>query len=438
MRKKILSALVLVVVVGGGCVLAYQFHLVPGFQGAAVAAVYKTPEEKNDVYVRFLMEAYDTIETNYWQQTPDATFANLFQLSLQKAAATTTTATATDRASTAAMLEGAFSAMKDDDAKKQLALGTLQVVLYNLAPNGRSELLSDAQQQQEQREVDNVHPATNLYSELGVTASSTNQQIAQAYAQEKTELEASSSPQAQQDLARATYIDDVLSNPATKTRYDATQQEPTVFGHVIGSTLYIDIGQMSPTTAADFQNALSDASTTPLSSLIIDVRGNIGGSLDQVPGILGLFLGNNQYAFDLFAQGNLNPIRTTLPQFPGISRYRDVAVLTDRMSQSSAEELTASLQRYHLATVVGATTRGWGTVEQTYQLNTTIDASTTYGMLLVHAITLREDNTPIEGTGVTPDVSISDKNWKAELPQYFRSQSIISAIEQTIANPPLQ
>ena len=45
---------------------------------------FKTPEER-DLYVRFEMEAYDSIKINYWKKLEEAALAQLFQLSLAKA-----------------------------------------------------------------------------------------------------------------------------------------------------------------------------------------------------------------------------------------------------------------------------------------------------------------------------------------------------------------
>ena len=108
------------------------------------------------------------------------------------------------------------------------------------------------------------------------------------------------------------------------------------------------------------------------------------------------------------------------------------------MTQSTAEILTAALKRFHIAYVVGETTRGWGTVESTFPMTTTMDASTTYALLLVHAITLRDDQRPIQGRGVDPDVSITDAGWKSELATYFSSPSIIAALKEEADQPPIQ
>jgi hypothetical protein len=437
----ILFLFLIIIAAAGG----YYWYSKNHTASSAAVVTYKTPQEADSVYVRFDMEAYDLIVANYWQTPSDADMAQLFQQSVQKAvsldgfpSASTTLATST-REGTAAMLGDIFSAATTSLAKSTLAVSILQVAVYNLPPAGRDELLSETQQTALSQEVQNVNPSQDLYADLGASSSASIAQVSAAYQVTKKALEASTSPAATAALASATYADEVLTNASNKAQYDETGVQPTIFSSIIGDTLYIYISKMSPTTLQEFQNALSDASTTPaLDSMIIDLRGNIGGSLADAASFLGYFEGSNQYAFDLFSQGTYNVIRTTTNIDPLLSRYHDVALLTDDMTQSTAEILTASMKRFHLAHVVGTTTRGWGTVENTFPMTTTTDASTTYALLLVHAITLRDDQQPIQGRGVDPDVSITDTNWKSELSTYFRSSSLIAALKKEAEQSPIQ
>lgn len=433
MRPRILIVVVVLVAAGG----AYYWYRAAH---AAPAVSYKTPEEAN-LYVRFDMEAYDKITANYWQIVSDPDLAQFFQLSLQKAenASAPPALATTTRSGVAGMLSTAINAATSTDAKKNLELNVVIVALYNLAPAGRSSLLSQGQVVALRQEVANVNPAANLYNDVGLATTSSVEAVKSAYAATKGALAASTSPAAKAKLQQATYAEQVLTNNNTKTRYDQAQIQPTVFSHILGHTLYIDISQISPTTLDEFAQDVDVASTTPnLDSMILDLRGNIGGALDFAPAFLGLFVGQNQYAFDFFHQGNYLPQRTTEPQFPELARYRDIALLTDNMTQSTAEVTTAMFKRFNLAHVVGGTTRGWGTVENTVPLTTPIDPAASYSLLLVQYLTLRDDNQLIEGRGVDPNVNISDKNWQQELPIYFRSASLISALEQEAAQPPLK
>ena len=419
------------------CSLGYLGYRVHPVAPIAVAVQYATPEEA-DPYVRFDMEAYDSIQKNYWQKGSDADMAKLFALSVQKAASGTTTPNVSDRAGTAKMIAAAL-ASKSDDAKKEFALNTVIVALYNLPPAGRNGILSNKQEQVLRQEVSNVNPAKDLYADVGAQKGASVAEVKSAFVEKKQQLEKATSTDAKQQLAQATYAYDVLTKDDTKTRYDTAKVEPTIFVHTLGSTLYLYISQMAPTTYDEFVATINTAqSNRSLDSMIIDLRGNIGGALDIAPAIIGLFLGQNQYTFDLYSQGDYTPVRSPVPRLDALKRYRDIAILTDGMTQSTSEVIASSLKRLNIAHTVGQTTRGWGTVENTFPLSSSIEASTTYALLLVHGVTLRDDNQPIEGRGVDADVNTTDPNWKSQLPTYFRSLSIITALQQEAKKPPLK
>ncbi len=427
-KGKGVGLIVLVLLAGGG----YWLY------AHAAGSAYATPQEAASVYVRFDMEAYDKIAQNYWNKLSDAQLAELFTLSADKAASTTALLKATDRPTTAKMLAQMFAMATSSAARKQLALKTLAVALYNLAPFGRDQLFTNEQTTALRQEVSNVHPNENLYGNLGLSKGASASEVQAAYTAKAKALSASSSPAAAQALQTIAYAKQVLTNPESKQLYDSSGIQPTVFPHILGHTLYLDLSQIAPTTLQEFAIAVNNASTTPgLDSMIIDLRGNIGGALDFLQNFLGLFIGNNQYAFDLYHQGQYEVQRTVQPKFAELDRYTDIAILTDHMTQSTAELTTATFERYHLAHVVGTTTRGWGTVENTYPLKTALDGST-YTLLLVNSITLRPDNQPIEGRGVDPNVNTSVPGWQSKLSQYFRSASLIKAIEQVAVQKPLR
>ncbi len=438
LRRVILacSVLALLAIAGGG----YYYYHERSQPAAAASASYKTPQEASP-YVRFDMDVYDIITANYWQKAADSDLAGLFQLSLQKAlnASSVPALPTPDRTGVVQALAAAFATATSTDARAALAENVATIALNNLAPAGRSGLLSQQQETALRQEVSNVHPDTDLYGDLGLAKGASPQAVAQAYDTKKSELADATSSDAKAELAQAAYANQVLSNTNSKSLYDQAQIEPTVFGRILGKTLYINMTQVSPTSLEEFAYAVDAASSTPgLDSMIIDLRGNIGGALDFTQGFLGLFIGQNQYAFDLFHQGDYDVQRTTSDTFSELSRFGDVAFLVDNMTQSTAELTTAVFKKFRLAHVVGVTTRGWGTVENTFPIEAPIDPTQTFSVLLVHSITLREDNQPIEGRGVTPDVDTSKAGWQTQLSKYFKSPSLISALKQYATEPPLK
>ncbi len=397
---------------------------------ASVAATYKTVEE-NDVYVRFDMEAFDIIMREYWQKASEPDLAELYRLALQKTEGTTTaTLLIPDRAGTARMLADAF-ARTAEDKRKGLARDMLIVVMANLAPQGRMGLLSEKEEQAFRDVANNVDRSKDLYQTLGVEANAPIEKVQQAFAEKKQELEKLGTPEAKQQLAEAEHAHQVLSDEQTKVVYDQTKIEPTIVSHLVGDeVLYLDLSKISPATFNEFFTTLERTNDQPkLTGMIIDLRGNIGGSLDFAKYLLALFIGPQQYAFDLFHQGELKPERTpAIAQLGGLKRFKEIALLTDGMTQSTAEVTAAMFKRLHMGKVVGTKTRGWGTVENTFPMETHFNDGEKYKLLIVHGMTLREDNELVEGRGVDPDVDISDPKWKTHLKDAFRSPALIKAI----------
>lgn len=393
---------------------------------------------EEDVYVRFGMEAYDSIRQNYWQEPLTYDLPNMFKLSLERVTGKSQTLSTTTRDGVAEMLFQSLSLATSTEEKKNLTLNTLLVVLYNLQPAGRNGILSTQEEKALRDNVANIDTSKNLYQNLGLEKGASKDDIETAYKKKESDLKKATSTEAKAELEQVTYAKKVLTNPDTKVLYDQNQVEPTVWPKTIGSTLYLYISKISPTTFYEFAKSVDNASTTKVTSLILDMRGNVGGSLDFVQNFLGLFMGQNQYAFDLFHQGKYEAQRTVQPKFSELDKFKEVAVITDGMSQSTAEVISSTFKRLRLGKIVGVNTRGWGTVENTYPLKTEIDPNTKHSLLLVNSITLREDNQPIEGRGVDPDVRTDNKDWQKSLLQHFRDSSIIEALKKTATNPPIK
>ncbi len=339
----------------------------------------------------------------------------------------------TNREGVANMISKALEHATSSAIKKDLAKNVLIVALYNLYPIGRSGLFSEKQEKDLRQQVANVNPDKDLYNDLGVPKGASTSAIMLAYDKKAADLSKQKTPEAAEELKKLSYAKQVLTDPNTKDLYDQAKVEPTSSHKVIGKSLYIKIDKVAPTTLIEFGRTLISASTTPgLTGLIIDLRGNLGGALDFAQHFLGLFLGPNQYAFDLFHQDEYKAQRTAQPRFQLLDRYEEVAVLTDDMTQSSAEVTAAAFKRFKIGTVIGTKTRGWGTVENTFPLDTVIDPAEKFTLFLVHSLTLRDDGQPIEGAGVEPNVDIKKANWKTAIGKYIHSKGLIQAVTKII------
>jgi hypothetical protein len=433
----IIGSLLVTIAIGGGFWYKNRVHVpLPLFVS------YKTSNEKDSIYVRFEMEAFDSIQTNFWKKSTEADVAELFHLALVKTASTTpekTSLKTSDRDGTALMLATFFSSLPEEK-RKETALNVLVVILYNLPPVGRNSVLSNKAETALRDTVSNIDHSKDLYKDLGTEKGTTTEVVEKAYKEKKAILIKQDTPEAKKELIQVQYAHQVLTHVDSKSFYDQSQIEPTVFTKVVGEkTLYVNMTKIAPTTLREFGLAILQATTTPgLDSMILDLRGNVGGALEFAQYFLGLFLGQNQFAFDLFHQDVYTVNRTVLPKFPELARYKEVAVLTDTMTQSTSELLTASFKRFKIGKVIGTKTRGWGTVENTYPLKTVLTAGETYSLLLVNSITLRDDGDPIEGRGVDPDVDIRTNGWDNSLSTQFHLPSIISSIKNVVKMAPMR
>jgi len=414
----------------------YWFYVSDAKGQTAAAAAYNTSAEE-EAHVRFDMEVFDIVMQNYWQKGSEADLAEIYRLALAKAAGTAEEKLpSADRAGTAQMLADAF-AHTPDDKKKALAVDIAIVVLANLAPQGRSGLLSEKQEQQFRDTANNIDRENDLYQKLGVDKTVTPEQVQEAYETKAAELAASSSPQAKEELKVVEKAKEVLADAGSKSIYDETKILPSVVSRVIGSkTLYLDLSKVTPATLQEFVNTLETTKDNPeLTSMIIDVRGNVGGTLDFAKYLLALFVGPNQYAFDLFHQGEMQVERTpAVPKIPSLANFKEIAVLVDGQTQSTAELTSTIFKRMRLGKIIGTKTRGWGTVENTFPVTTRLSDDEKFSVLLVHSLTLREDNEPIEGRGVDPDIDVTSADWKSQVQTTFRTPGFANAIFEAVSS----
>ncbi len=364
----------------------------------------------------FIGEIYDKIKENYWDNISDAQLIEMFK-----------NASSALGNPLAQKIESKDQLIKNLDLNQVAKL--VSQVLALLPPVGRSGLYTQKNEEQLKNTVNNVNPEKDLYKDLGLTKGASSQAVQAAYQKKSEDLKKENTPASLEKLKQITYSKDVLTKPDTKLRYDTAQVEPTVFTKIIGSTLYIQFKKFSPSSYDEFIKAFNTYQTdTTLTGLIFDLRGNIGGAIDATPYFLGSFIGKGQYAFDFYHKGEYLPFKTPTEKLSSISKYKQVVILVDNNTQSSAEIMAASFKKFHTGVVIGVPTKGWGTVEKVFPLDNQISKSEKYSIFLVHSITLRDDNLPIEGRGVEPDINIKNPNWQNELSKYFNYSQLSSVV----------
>ena len=379
--------------------------------------------EKNTPHA-FVAEVYDKILENYWDNLSDAQLLELFKQSMETNGDAVQFSKLDKKEKLLATILNTSKNM-EETKRNQFIASVTNTVLASLNPLNRSGLYTEKQEEQLKNTVNNVNPDKDLYKDLGVSKESTAGAIAKAY-QEKIKTEKDP-----EKLKKLTYANDVLSKEDTKTRYTQGGVEPTIFAKIISpGILYLQFKKFSPTSYDEFVKAFEAfKNNSDLKSLVFDLRGNIGGAIDSTSYFLGNFIGKNQYAFDFYHKGEYLPFKTPTDKLPSISKYKQVVILVDNQTQSSAEIMAASLKKYRVGVVLGVPTKGWGTVEKVFPIDNQFDKANKYSLFLVHSITLRDDNLPIEGRGVEPDINIKSTNWQQQLFSYFMNQPLANAVK---------
>lgn len=379
----------------------------------------------------FISEIYDKIKENYWDNLSDAQILDLFKSSIDKNGGKILIVKLKDKNELLDTINQAAAGMNEEQ-KNQFLVSTVATVLSSLNPVGRSGLFTTQEEQQLNNTVANINPEKDLYKDLGLNKGASAEAVRNAYQNKTAQLVNDKSATAQAQLKEITYAKDTLTKKDTKEKYDQKGIEPTIFGKVlVPGILYVQFKKFSPTSLSEFQKLFDAYKDTPgLSALIFDLRGNIGGAIDETAYFLGYFLGKNQYAFDFYHKGEYLPFKTPTDKLASLSKYKQIVIMVDNQTQSSAEMMASALKKYHIGVLVGSPTKGWGTVERVFQLDNQIDSKQKYSLFLVHSITLRDDNLPIEGRGVEPDINIKDPNWPQKLLLYFNSQALVEAVKE--------
>ena len=134
-----------------------------------------------------------------------------------------------------------------------------------------------------------------------------------------------------------------------------------------------------------------------LKGLILDLRGNPGGLLDQAERISNLFLKSGVIVTTSTGDSK-KPYRATPEDYEYSGR---VVVLVDSGSASASEIVAGALKNNERAIVIGDTTFGKGSVQQIFDLN---DGS---ALKLTIAQYLTPGDISIQDIGITPDIQIS-------------------------------
>ncbi len=141
---------------------------------------------------------------------------------------------------------------------------------------------------------------------------------------------------------------------------------PRQIGWIYLPSFYADMEGGSTSMTADVERLLGRLMKEGIEGLVVDVRGNGGGSLEEAIKMTGLFIPRGPIVQSKDYKGKMDPraSRRREPVYTG-----PLVILQDRISASASEILAAALQDYNRAIVVGGNSFGKGTVQTIYPVS---------------------------------------------------------------------
>ena len=133
------------------------------------------------------------------------------------------------------------------------------------------------------------------------------------------------------------------------------------------ATGFIRINKFGDRTYEEFMENLEKLQKHGMTKLILDLRGNGGGLMSEATDIADEFLSNDKLI--VYTQGNKSPRYNYKCKRDGLFEEGKLVILVDETSASASEVLTAALQDWDRATIVGRRTFGKGLVQQQFMLS---------------------------------------------------------------------
>lgn len=173
---------------------------------------------------------------------------------------------------------------------------------------------------------------------------------------------------------------------------------PTVAGKMIDGTDvgYIRVAVFSDGTADDFTKEYQKLRSQGMKKMILDLRDNPGGIVQQAVGVASNFVPKNSTIVSYTEQDGHEDTYTA----PGTDDLIPMVVLVNENSASASEIVAGAVQDLKLGTIVGVKTYGKGTVQGVFPVSK--DSAVKVTVAKYKTSSGRE----IDGVGIEPDVVV--------------------------------
>lgn len=163
---------------------------------------------------------------------------------------------------------------------------------------------------------------------------------------------------------------------------------------------YIQIIRFTSRTPDEMQIAIEELQGADIQGVILDLRNNFGGLLQESIEVAGMFLDESVVLYEVRNSGE-----RTFNANTGVAIDLPVVVLVNRGTASASELLAGAIQDAERGILIGQVTFGKGTIQQIFQLS---DSSSIH---VTSAEWLTPNRNRIDNIGLQPDISmIPDEN----------------------------
>jgi carboxyl-terminal processing protease len=185
------------------------------------------------------------------------------------------------------------------------------------------------------------------------------------------------------------------------------------FGVIDLPTFYSDFDGMRGgdkdynSTTRDVKNLIQKMDLSKVDGIIIDLRGNGGGFLNEAIDLTGLFIEKGPV---VQVKNTTGSVEVEWDTDPSVTYEGPLAVLVDRISASASEIFAAAIQDYNRGIIIGAQTYGKGTVQNAIDLNRFMKSNPKLGQIkMTIAKFYRINGGSTQHVGVIPDVTFPSR-----------------------------
>jgi len=205
-------------------------------------------------------------------------------------------------------------------------------------------------------------------------------------------------------------IRDIVIIEATYAQSALINSDGQKIGYIRLPGFYTVLDQGGRSCADDVKKELLKLESENVAGIILDLRDNGGGSLQEAVNLAGLFISSGPIV--QIRQRGANA-QVMADSDPSVVYSGPLTIMVNGNSASASEIVAAALQDYHRAVIIGSNTFGKGTVQNVFNLDDFVSRSSSSAPSLGSLkVTIRKfyriNGGSTQLKGVAPDITLPD------------------------------